>query len=178
MELNVKLELKDYEKFSFDYYRKKIFSKLFKIAGVIVAIFLVLFMLYSSPENNSSAIVEETNRNTPFPINIIIFLFIVIAVPLFSFFSIKKQLRKHFESNVLLQDEHKYVFTEEYFEVSSVNGSSKILWDKVNRVEFLKNSYAIFISNMQAYVIPKRCIDGIIDKDEFERILSNKGKKK
>jgi len=58
-------------------------------------------------------------------------------------------------ANKFIGEEQCYIFNQEGFSVKSKTSSAKLEWSKIYKIEETKNLLFIFISNMQAFIIPK-----------------------
>jgi hypothetical protein len=82
-----------------------------------------------------------------------------VLIPIF----LKRNLKKSFESNKLIQDEITYDFQEDYVFISSENFQSKILWSDYFQIKETKNFILLYQSNQVANFIPKEAIANQLD---------------
>lgn len=139
VELDVKLELKDYVRFKFWYSRKNLISITISLGIIILG---SLFLTTTSNMNNSVVIAV---------------LAISIALIIFLVFYIYFSSKRYLESDKIVQKENHIVISDDGASITAESYSFKIKWDNVYRINELKYSFAIFVSEQHAYIIPKRC---------------------
>lgn len=172
MELNVKINLDDYQDFNKHYVLREFKSK-FKgfnnlIVKYVLLFFAILIVVSIFGISDNSVIEQDASKKSYFPVSIFIALIVILCIVVAFRIGIRKSSKKYYESNALLGVEHKYLFCDDYIEISSENGYSKISWDKVYRVEVFKNYYGFFISNKEVFIIPKRIFRDFDEEKEFQ----------
>ena len=139
----IKLEFSDYLS-----YNLFAFKRMYIQLAIMIAILPPLFV-YSQ-------------RDTMYHIWIdmlIVFVFAVIASGLFVLLLIalmKRNLKKQFTSNLLMQAPNDYLLDDAGVHASSEFGNTNIPWQDVFKAAESKDAILIYIAKMQAFVLPKR----------------------
>jgi hypothetical protein len=92
-----------------------------------------------------------------------IIFFILMLFIIFNFL-FKRNLRKHYYSNKLFNEEQYYTVTEDQIEIKTAISNALITKDKINRILYNKNVLYIFIALNMAYIIPESFF---ADSNEF-----------
>ncbi len=162
MDIKVHLTLEDYQEFNNSYALKKLKGSVnrFKLFGFI-CIFLLLGYIVTSQLstnfNNISDLVGEGRQGNS-SLNLYMFLAFIGILIIGILININKRTKEFYNSNTLLRAQQNYSFFDDHIDINSENGYSRITWDQVNSIVFLKSCYAIFISTVQALVIPRRIL--------------------
>jgi hypothetical protein len=64
--------------------------------------------------------------------------------------------RKYYRTNKRLQREFTYIFSEEKIMIVNDENSSRVDWDDLYAAKESKKIIALYISTLQAYILPKR----------------------
>lgn len=134
---------------------------------ILYLIMLVLFsfvVLNVALKNiNGSDTVEQhvqSSQLSPAPWYIAYFPTIFFfAFIIFLIFFTKNALKRHYESNKLIQEEVQMTFDNMGIEYKSERCLSKIRWDEVYKVYISKDFLVIFISDRSVWIIPKKYVD-------------------
>ncbi|MEI1280623.1 YcxB family protein [Leptospira venezuelensis] len=154
-----RVSLEDYSKFiNYHIYLSLLggFRKfIFVFLGLVLFLFYVLPILKKLPPRNETEIVEVSQFLARF---LVIFAIALISY-LFFKFRLSSRNKKTFESNKFLQDEQTFDIGENQILASSPNSNTIITKDKIHKLAFKDDAIYIFISAIQAFVIPKHYFD-------------------
>lgn len=151
IQVYVRLELKDYILFNY-YFNKKMLTQV-----TVIGLIFLFSMIYLSFYSHGS--INPTVMN---------FIYLIVAFILVSYFLVYYRAKKVWDSSSLITETKHYSFDEEGLSTESQTSSSKIGWDKIYKVIETKKLLLIYISNMQAFIIPKR----LLDKDQYMSLIS------
>jgi len=161
---------------AYDIYRKYFMFSLFrgKFYKQGPTIFFIIIMV-------GIIVVIYSGFSLGFEVGDVIFLSILILLIIFMAFLMIGLPRLYYKSaRKLIEVTTKYTFTEDYMLTQSyselANGSSKIEYSALHKVYEIDEMILIFISNSQAFIIPKK---DSIPKDilHLNKILKSKVKK-
>ena len=175
-----KISLEDYVAFN-KYYLKIIFfkgwRKIIFFLCVIIILLSISFNMYNGINNildvkNQMPEISDSAQIDLLMIKLIaihilkefgIIFFILMLFIIFNFL-FKRNLRKHYYSNKLFNEEQYYTVTEDQIEIKTAISNALITKDKINRILYNKNVLYIFIALNMAYIIPESFFS---DSDEF-----------
>lgn len=168
LELEVKISEKDYIKFNYSHISKKM--KGLKPFVIFWVIFIIIIGVMGF-----QGLLEESFFELYLPF----FKFVsIIAIIIVLFWVlIRYSASKTYRSNKFIIEKNTYSFYNEGIFVKSESGEVTISWNKIYKVERIKDFYAIFISTVQVYVFPKRCFDEE-SVEQFRTIMTNNLEKK
>ena len=97
-------------------------------------------------------------------------VYVLVFFPGFLYY----QARRSFNTKSRLWERVTYEFTDEKIDIFGESFSSEIPWDKVYRVEELKNWILLYQTKLQANLIPK---ESFVDDqlEEFRKMIRSKG---
>ena len=151
VKVDVRLDLKDYILFNY-YFNKKMLTQV-----TIIGLILLFSLIYSSFYGHGS--INPT---------VMKFIYLIVAFIFVSYFLVYYRAKKVWDSSSLISETRHYSFDEEGLSSESQTSSSKIEWDKIYKVTETKKLLLIYISNMQAFIIPKR----LLDKNQYISLIS------
>ena len=140
----VKIELED--QISLSFYAAKLQLILFPILVVVLAIAVSLINIDGAIDWFYAIIM------------LVISIFFAGIAVLASVLSLRYKSKKQFLSNKIIQMPYDFSLDNESVRVSSERGNANVPWTDVYKVGESQSCYFIFISRMQAYVIPKRLL--------------------
>ena len=85
----------------------------------------------------------------------------IITIGLFALLFVvilKRNLKKQYNSNKLMQAENDVIMDEAGLHISAEHGNTNIVWNNVSKAAESKNGFYVYIANMQAFIIPKRLL--------------------
>jgi hypothetical protein len=163
--LSVKLEERDYEKFNHFFSKKKLI--------ISIIIYLLLFTLCFIYFLSNNGFDLETFKISLFIFVPICFLYIILTIFANKFY-VKVKSKNVFKSNTFINRETFYTINIEGISSSSDYGNMKIKWGDLYKVLEDENSLYLFISKIQALIIPKRFFDNSEDISFLkEKVLKN-----
>lgn len=109
---------------------------------------------------------------------IILMLAMMLLLPLLLYRSIKKESKKQFYSNTMLQKNIDYEFSEEGIRITAENGTSYLLWNEVFTMVEQKGGFVLFQSNRLGNYIPKSSIKDDWHLQEIKRLIQKAPKRK
>ena len=161
---------------TYDDYRKYYMFSLFR--GRLYKIGPILFFVISVLGITSSLFLGFSHGFDALTILLLALLSFLIILMIFLMFIQPKLYYKSARS--LVESTTKYSFGEEYMiaetNSESTNGSSKIMYNALHKVCEIDDLFFIYISNVQAFVIPKKCCSPEATR-EVRSILQSKVKK-
>lgn len=166
IQVTVKLELKDYQKFS------ELFQDRFGVITFFIGIFgvfIIDFIIRSAFGINKY---EINFSNNPFPY----FLFFgMVFATIWGRISAKKA----YKSNSLLQKERIYTFTKDNISIVETDGSGEISykWSDLHTVRQTKDCFILMVANNIGILIPKKHIESEKIKELEELIIIQLGSK-
>ncbi len=156
MKVDVKLEYNDYLKFNlwciFRRKTTKIWLFIFPLFSLVYCVYIVKISLW-------------------FALGIIIFVMMLWI------FSILLSTRNIFKTQCIFLEVWHYDFTESGIEMNSEYSSGKTAWKNIYEILETKSYFLIFISKVQAYILPKRCFTTYEEIVSFRQLLRNYGAK-
>ncbi|MFB5652837.1 YcxB family protein [Leptospira wolffii] len=158
------VSLKDYSKFINYHLYESLFGGfrkfIFLFLGLVLFFYYVLPILKKLPPRNETEIVELSEFLAR------ILMIFAFASILYLFFKIRlvSRNRKTFASNKFLQDEQTFDIDENQILASSSDSNTILTKEKIHKIAFRDDAIYIFISAIQAFVIPKHYFD---NDDEF-----------
>lgn len=144
MNIRLRLELKDYRDWNIDYFYGSWRGK----ALVAVTVLLAIVTWYFASRMGVKSLAE--NPQILFVICLALLFLLLMPVSIFM------QSQKAFRSDKFLQAEQEYGFGEAGFTVKSAHGSSDVPWNMVHKIRISRKFISIYISNIRAFVLPKR----------------------
>ncbi len=149
---NLKIQVDITEDDIYSYQKSMIPKHLLPIYATIAIACLIAFIL----------VPLLTQSIDPMSISIRIAVFFVIL--LFVLWGIPSMLRKSsktaLNTNKLLHKTQYYSFNVDGIEASTETSTAFVKWSELYKAVESKDSFQLFISKAQAYVIPKRCFNG------------------
>ena len=105
-----------------------------------------------------------------------IFVAWILYYPKYYMATTKKRILRMIDegSNANLYGLRSMALTEVGVEEISEHGESRSSWNSIERIDETANHIYIFISSMNAYLVPIRAFEGRTQKDEFMEILKSK----
>ncbi|MGE8082038.1 YcxB family protein [Peribacillus loiseleuriae] len=83
--------------------------------------------------------------------------------------NVKKVLNEGSNDNLLGQ--HVFISTEDGFIEKSRVGETKIGWSSIERIEENEDYFFLFISTMNAYIVPKRSFPDKASQEDFKKMI-------
>lgn len=161
IEVRVKLEYQDLEKFGIRQYYSGITGKIITFFGILSLVMLPFEIIPSYQEIGAMAFVSY------FPTLIIAILFLG-GMPIIIKFKYKKLLVQ----DKFMREEQKYIFSESGIIIYSDSSSLSFKWNEVYKAISEKQNIVIFISKNKAFIIPLRIFEGdTIRLEELKNIL-------
>lgn len=117
---------------------------------------------------------------TPLQLSLIvyglIFLAWIIYYPKYFMSITKKRVIRLIEEgdNLDVFGIHSITLTEEGIEQTDCRGESKSSWGSIKRIDETPEYIYIYISDINAYLVPNRAFGGIMEKEAFMQILREK----
>lgn len=171
--INVKLELKDFINFrKGTYFSSMLLVRVAIMFIIYLAIFSTLYSMYQIPTVSGDIGSNGTlDKIFIFVFSLIVSIVVVVATFFLKPLTIMLSSKRYFNSNKLLQQQMRYDFGDVSFNLNSESGSANIKWENLYKVNEYKEVFALFISRLQAYIIPKRCFENKEDMERFKEIL-------
>lgn len=160
LKISVKLEAEDLEKYARFLYKRRLVSSsiAFFLASVVVTFYLI------------------PSSNEDFSLQLKLIVIIIEATFSVGWYFVNRKImdirnKKVFETNKLLQKVHKYVLNSDgiYSEAESINGIVK--WTDLFKINEDISSFYLFVSKIQAIIIPKRFLGDEEQIQLFKRII-------
>ncbi len=108
-----------------------------------------------------------SNSVNVFPLILFVLsLFMLVGMPLLLKYSSKKML----QTSALLRKTQTFKIHESGIDSSTESSNSSIKWCELYKANETKENFLFFISKTQAFILPKKCLDG--DEDYFNIIRS------
>lgn len=127
-------------------------------------VFLILFLLVIASSKVQTSSIEHSA----------LFFGILVACLIYgSFFGLKILAKRNYRTNKLLQSEFEYLLSNNGMNITTEDGQAFLPWNKVYKVRISKDFFAMYISNSQAYLIPKRCFSNANDIESLKDILQS-----
>lgn len=83
-------------------------------------------------------------------------IILIILLPFFLWYNIKKNIEKYYDSNELIQKlDVDYEFYETYFVEKSKNGEMRVEYNKLNEIIETKTNFYLMISKNQGHMLLK-----------------------
>lgn len=156
-DIKVKLNFKEYVSFNY-----MINRKFLKNVTMLGALFLVVLIVLTLQKGSIS-------KDTMF--NIVEVASVDVFVVGLIFYSVRIRTKKMWDNNKIIQEEKSLMFSNAGISHASETSSANIWWNKVFKIEETNIFIAIFISNLQAFVIPKRNFSNLEELKLFKDIL-------
>ena len=159
-EFSGKIEYEDFMKFNRTHMRRLFLSGKKPLLWIFLS---AILLLISISDGYDIAV-----HGRPFTDTSLFFIIIVCVVYAMLFLVLPKfRYRKLFNSNRLLQEKQTFTVSELNIAISSPSISVQITRDKIEKLVCTADLICIYISRMQAYLIPRRYFD---DDAEFADI--------
>lgn len=152
IELAVKLELADYVRASFWFLLRKWSMKML----LVCAVFLVALFFFR--------LIDDPNSK-PYP------ALILPALVLFMLGSTYLSARTNMASNKSVQEVMHYTFSDHGIAAVAQSSSMHTNWNNILRAHETNNSFLLFISRNQIYIIPRRCFQDVEQIARFKQML-------
>jgi hypothetical protein len=152
IELDVKIELKDYLHANYVFNLEKRQIKILIIMCVLFFLGAVAFNV-AAPERN---------------------LMLVLLPPIFLiglFLNVNLATRRHYASYPAIQESKHYLFSPAGIKVTSESSSGSVAWQNVTRYKESENFFFLYISNIQFFLIPKGCFSDLLQIETFRMLL-------
>lgn len=146
------LELEDYISFNLFHSKKQLLISLLAFIGLVP-----LFTL---------AISDSQDHHLVLSVSIILSIVIGILYALLTVFLLKRKLRKQYNSTRLMQAESEIIIDKAGLRQSNEFSNLAISWTDVFKAVESKKGFYLYISKMQAFIIPKHLVSA-----EEEKIL-------
>ncbi len=139
MRVKTKVSFADYAQLNFSLYYRKPLSMLVALVGFMLLIFAVLSF-------------EDKFHSGQSPIFLCaIGVMVVVVIPFF----IYQNSKRNYYSNLRLQEEIEYDFTNDKLKMTGTSFNAELNWDKTYKIEELKKFFLIYGSKQIANLLPK-----------------------
>lgn len=161
----IKVEVNIQEEDIYRFQKRVFYQRISPLTIIAINIVVTLIAIFSLVDRLSKGLIPSGSIAL-----LLVPIYFIIILPI----SFKRASRNTLNTNKLLQKTQTYVVNEEGVSITSETGNAFIKWTDFYKTLESKESFLIFISKQQAYIIPKRSLENNQEEILFlKKCLSN-----
>lgn len=169
-------DIKIYIKYTLKDFRDFCFARTY--GGIIRKILLVPFLLFFilmliCIPAGILLLLSEPDKLILFVPLVFMVIFVFFVIELLPFLISYMFYRNNYKKSKTFQNLQCIEVSKDKFMISSIEGSTLLLWDEIYKIQELRPCFLIFSASTKATILPKRCFVSQEQLDEFRNVLKN-----